>query len=66
MQIILNGETREIAAGTTIDALLALLGLEGRRLAVEINRRIVPRGQHAGHILEADDRVELVQAIGGG
>ncbi len=66
MQIILNGESRDIPADTTIDALLGVLGLEGRRLAVEVNRRIVPRSLHASHRLAPDDRVELVQAIGGG
>jgi sulfur carrier protein len=66
MQIILNGEPRQIDADATIDRLLDQLGFAGRRLAVEVNRRIIPRSQHASHRLQADDRVELVQAIGGG
>jgi sulfur carrier protein len=66
VQIELNGEPREIPDGLDVAGLLALLELAGRRCAVEVNREIVPRGSHAGHRLEPGDRVEVVQAIGGG
>ncbi|MDX1593332.1 MAG: sulfur carrier protein ThiS [Gammaproteobacteria bacterium] len=66
MQIELNGELREIPDGTDVAGLLALLDLGDRRVAVEVNREIVPRGSHAGHRLRSGDRVEVVQAIGGG
>jgi len=66
MQIQLNGEPREVSDEIDIAGLIELLGLVGRRLAVEINREIVPRGAHAGHRLRDGDCVEVVQAIGGG
>jgi sulfur carrier protein len=66
MQIFLNGQAHECAATTTIAALLAETGHGERRIAVEVNREIVPRSRHAEHILGEGDRVEIVQAIGGG
>ncbi|MDF3031594.1 MAG: thiamine biosynthesis protein ThiS [Moraxellaceae bacterium] len=66
MNIRLNGEVREVAESMTIAALLAELDLVGQRLAVEINGEIAPRSRHASTALKADDRVEIVQAIGGG
>ncbi len=66
MEIILNGESRQIAEQATISDLIAELQLLGRRLAVEVNLEIVPRSTHTEHILQAGDRVEIVHAIGGG
>jgi sulfur carrier protein len=66
MQILLNGEVRELTEGCTLGELLASLDLSQQRFAVEINEALVPRSEHAGHRLQADDRVEIVQAIGGG
>ncbi|HQQ63810.1 MAG TPA: sulfur carrier protein ThiS [Pseudomonadales bacterium] len=66
MQIILNGKPVEVADHTTVTALIDQLGLAGKRIAVEVNEDIVPRSAHANHILQADDRVEIVHAIGGG
>ena len=66
MDIVLNGEPRQLAAHTTLAALLEAEGLAGRRVAAEVNGRIVPRGGHAGHVLAEGDRVEIVHALGGG
>ncbi len=66
MQILLNGETTTIEDGLTVQALLQQLELVGRRIAVEVNEEIVPRSEHDSHQLAADDRVEIVHAIGGG
>jgi sulfur carrier protein len=66
MQIFLNGQAHECAATTTVAGLLAASGYAERRVAVEVNREIVPRSRHAEHALHEDDRVEIVQAIGGG
>ena len=66
MDIVINGEPRSVAAGTTLQALLEAEGLAGRRVAVEVNGQIVPRGRHADHALGAGDRVEIVHALGGG
>ncbi len=66
MEIFVNGERREVAEGLTAAALIAQLGLEGQRLAMEVNREIVPRSTYAEHRLAPGDRVEIVRAIGGG
>lgn len=66
MQIRLNGESREIDSTSTLAALLEQAGLAGRRVAVEVNGAIVPRGRHAEHRLADGDRIEIVHALGGG
>lgn len=66
MQIQLNGELMDVADGATVLTLLEVLGMTQGRLAVEINADIIPRSQHGSKTLRAGDRVEIVQAIGGG
>lgn len=66
MHILLNGEAREVADTTTLADLVGTLDLSNRRFAVEINEELVPRSEHATHRLQPDDRIEIVQAIGGG
>lgn len=66
MQIVLNGEPQEIAENNTLQQLLEKLALTQKRLAVEVNLQIVPRSQFSQHILQAGDKVEIIQAIGGG
>jgi thiamine biosynthesis protein ThiS len=66
MRILLNGERHELPESATLTDLLSSLELQDRRFAVEINEELVPRSQHATQRLQADDRVEIVQAIGGG
>ncbi|EWC42137.1 sulfur carrier protein ThiS [Stutzerimonas stutzeri KOS6] len=66
MQIQLNGEPYELPTGQTVADLLARLELTGRRLAVELNREIVPRSAHAATALSEGDQIEVVHAIGGG
>ena len=66
MQIQLNGEARRIEPATTIATLLDAEGLAQRRVAVEVNGEIVPRGRHADPLLGDGDRIEIVHALGGG
>ncbi len=66
MRVEVNGEPRELAPGSTISALLAVLGLGDRPVAVERNAEIVPRAQHASTPLAEGDRLEVVQFVGGG
>lgn len=66
MQIQLNGQARTCRDGLTLDELLADAGYAGRRVAVEVNRDIVPRSTYAQHALHDGDHVEIVHAIGGG
>lgn len=66
MQIVLNGTPRQVAADVTV-ARLALEVVPGaRRIAVELNGKILPRSRHAEHRLVDGDRIEIVHAIGGG
>jgi sulfur carrier protein len=66
MHITLNGDARDCAPGTTVSSLLDAAGYAGKRVAVEVNLEIVPRSEHAAHLLADGDRVEIVHAIGGG
>ena len=66
MQIELNGQPREIESGTTVATLLGELRLDPRLLAVERNRELVPRAEHATAILTSGDRIEIVTLVGGG
>jgi sulfur carrier protein len=66
MQILVNGEPRRFDAPPTLADVLEGEGLAGRRVAVEVNRCIVPRGRHAQHRLADGDAVEIVHALGGG
>jgi sulfur carrier protein len=66
MRILLNGLPLDLPQPMDVAALLAHLELGGRRVAVEVNRSIVPRSLHAGHCLREGDQVELVHAMGGG
>jgi sulfur carrier protein len=66
MKIVLNGQERDIDETASLARLLEVTGYAGRRVAVEVNREIVPRSRHGDHPLAAGDRVEIVHAIGGG
>ena len=66
MEITVNGEPRRLEGALTIADLLSEMGLAGKRIAVEVNREIVPRSLHATTALKERDRVEVVNAIGGG
>jgi thiamine biosynthesis protein ThiS len=66
IDVVINGQSRSVEDGTTISVLLVELGLGDRRVAVERNREIVPRAQHATTVLAAGDRLELVTFVGGG
>lgn len=66
MQIHLNGQPHQCRDGESLAELLAIAGYAHRRIAVEVNREIVPRSAHAQHALREGDQVEIVHAIGGG
>lgn len=66
MQIEVNGQLREVAAGTSVAELLAELELDSRYLAVERNLKLVPRAAHAETTLAEGDRLEVVTLVGGG
>ncbi len=66
VNVLVNGDPREVAAGTTIAMLLAELGVTERHVAVEVNLERVPRARHAAHELREADRLEVVTLVGGG
>ncbi len=66
IEIVVNGECRRVPAGFTAAQLVESLGLAGRRIAMEVNGEIVPRSTYPRHRFQPGDRVEVVQAIGGG
>lgn len=65
MRLQVNGEARE-AQATTVAALMAELGLDGRKVAVEHNLTIVPKSLYGQTSLAEGDRLEIVHFIGGG
>ncbi|WP_332675614.1 sulfur carrier protein ThiS [Aromatoleum sp.] len=66
IQLTINGKPARIDAAQTVLALLESMQLAGKRLAVERNGEIVPKGRHADTRLADGDRLEIVVAVGGG
>lgn len=66
LALTVNGEARSFAAPLSVAALLDGMGLTGKRVAVERNGEIVPKGLHAEAQLADGDRLEIVVAVGGG
>jgi thiazole synthase len=66
MDVYLNGEVRALAENTTLAQLIDRLQLTDKRIAVELNREIVPYGQYETRRLQHHDQIEIVHAIGGG
>ena len=66
MKISVNGDTREYAEGTAVADVVADLDLTGKRIAIELNKEILPFDQYATQQIHSNDQLEIVQAIGGG
>ncbi|CAA9891193.1 Thiazole synthase [Candidatus Methylobacter favarea] len=66
MIIYVNGEIREIAESNRVANVIADMGLKGKKIAVELNKEILPYDQYDSQLLNAEDRLEIVHAIGGG
>ena len=66
VRIIVNDRDRTIPPGTSVAKLLEDLGLQPKFLAVELNRRVIPRADHATTVFSDGDRVEVVTLVGGG
>jgi len=64
--IVVNGEATPVPEGATLSDLLGQLDLGGRRVAVAINRDVVPRSCYAERILDPGDHIEILEAVGGG
>jgi sulfur carrier protein len=66
MKLQINGEPRDFDAPLSLSALLEHLGMKADRVAIELNRGIVPREQWAETSLTEGDRLEIVHFVGGG
>jgi len=66
MLVYVNGETKEFAENNTVADVVESLGLTGKKIAVELNKEILPFDQYQANTLSAGDRLEIVHAIGGG
>jgi len=65
MNLIINGDTR-VSSAETVSALVELLGMKPDRVAIELNREIVPRDRWLETRLQEGDRLEIVHFVGGG
>lgn len=66
MQIHLNGETRDVAPGTTVQKLIEALGLNEKTVVVQRNDDIVERVDYGTTMLVDGDRLDLIRFVGGG
>jgi len=65
-QVTINGEVRDLAAGTTLLDLVRELRLEPERVAVEMDRAIVKRDLWTNIVVDSGAQIEIVQFVGGG
>lgn len=66
MNILINGDKQQFDDNLTAAKLVEQLGLQGRRIAMEVNQEIVPRSSYESFQLNENDRVEIINAVGGG
>jgi len=66
MKLVINGEERDFGTPLSLDGLVGQLGMKSDRVAVELNRDIVPRDRWQQTNLTDGDRLEIVHFVGGG
>ncbi|MDC0198020.1 sulfur carrier protein ThiS [Candidatus Thioglobus sp.] len=66
MKIIVNGKEMSLPEDSNIQDLVAQLGCINKRIAIEINKEIIPKSKYQSHLLEYLDKVEVINAVGGG
>ncbi len=66
LKIVVNGQRHQVAEGSTVRSLVEWLGLTEGPVAVERNREVVPRAEHASVVLADGDSIEIVHFVGGG
>ena len=66
IQIVINGEAREVPTGLGVTDLLSHLGLPADRVAIERNLEILPKSQWIATAVQPGDRFEIVHLVGGG
>ena len=65
MNITVNGASQEVAESCTAAQLVEIMGITSGRIAMEVNQEIVPRSTYSTHQFKADDKIEIVHAVGG-
>ncbi len=66
LNVVVNGEKREVESGMTVLDLLQTLKIRSGPVAVEVNSTVVRRAQHAAYRLSEGDEIEIVTLVGGG
>lgn len=66
MEIILNGVAKQVSQQSSIKDLLMEIGMLGGRVAIELNQEVLPKSEYASRQLQAADKIEIIQAVGGG
>ena len=65
-ELLVNGVASTLALPCTVTALLEQLEMAGKRVAVSVNRSVIPRSRHGEAIVHGGDRIEILEAVGGG
>jgi len=66
VEILVNGEKISLPEDSNIEDLIVHLGYQNQRIAIEINESIIPKSNHSSFLLQDLDRVEIINAVGGG
>ena len=64
--LLVNGETLELPDNANIADLIKHLGCQDQRIALEVNEMIIPKSKHQEFLLSSSDKVEIINAVGGG
>ena len=66
VNLLVNGETLELPDNANIADLIKHLGCQDQRIALEVNEAIIPKSKHQEFLLSSSDKVEIINAVGGG
>ena len=66
MKILVNGEKISLPEYSSIEDLIVHLGYQNQRIAIEVNELIIPKSKHSSFLLKDLDKVEVINAVGGG
>ena len=66
MKILVNGEKISLPDDSSIEGLIMHLGYQNQRIAIEINDSIIPKSKHSSYLIKELDKVEVINAVGGG
>jgi len=66
LRVYVNGDSREVQGTPSLAELIQQLDLPAARIAVEVNREVVRRGEWGSRMLQDEDKIEIVHFVGGG